>query len=131
MRFKVKIPKSFIFWVILFCIIALFVALFIYPDITDVFFYIRTAIVAWTALIILALIGAIFIGMLLSHRILSIGGFTPFEEEMLKMREDIKEINRRLEKLIGEENRDYRVGNEGKGYNGIITNKRDEKIKEK
>jgi predicted membrane protein len=131
MRFKVKIPKSFIFWVILVCIIALLVALFIYPDIEDVFFYIRTAIVAWTALIILALIGAIFIGMLLSHRILSIGGFTPFEEEMLKMREDIKEINRRLEKLIGEANMDKKVGDEGKLHNGNNAIKREEEVKEK
>jgi predicted membrane protein len=105
MKFKVKIPKSFIFWIILFCIIALLVALFLYPDITDVFFYIRTAIVAWTALILLALIGAIF---------LSIGGFTPFEEEMLKMREDIKAINKKLETLIGQENKDERAEDEGK-----------------
>jgi hypothetical protein len=115
MKLKVKTPFSFILWIILFIIIALFVSLLTgIITITDVFFYIMGAIVGWTALIILALIGAIFIGMLLSHRILSIGGFTPFEEEMLKMREDIKAINKKLETLIGQENKDDRADDEGK-----------------
>ena len=51
--------------------------------------------------------------MLLSHRILSIGGFTPFEEEMLKMREEIKAINEKLEKLVGEENKGEEEGRKG------------------
>ena len=114
MKLKIKTPFSFILWIILFIIIALFVSLLTgIITITDVFFYIMGAIVGWTALIILALIGAIFIGMLLSHRILSIGGFTPFEEEMLKMREDIKAINNKLEKLVGEESKGEEEGKEG------------------
>ena len=113
MRLKVKTPFSFFLWIILFCIIALIFALFFYPEITDVFVYIRAAIVGWIVLIVLALIGAIFIGMLLSHRILSIGGFTPFEEEMLKMREEIKAINEKLEKLVGEENKGEEEGRKG------------------
>ncbi|UCG68226.1 MAG: hypothetical protein JSV09_10410 [Thermoplasmata archaeon] len=101
MRLKVKTPFSFFLWIMLFIIIALFVSLLTgIIEITDVFVYLMGAIVGWTALIILALIGAIFIGMLLSHRILSIGAFTPFEEEMLKMREDIKSINKKLDSLI-------------------------------
>jgi hypothetical protein len=45
---------------------------------------------------VLALVGAIFIGIYISHRILSAGGFTPFEEEMLKMRSEIRELARRM-----------------------------------
>lgn len=104
MRFKVKTPKSLIGWIILLCIIILFLTLFFYPEITDVFFYVRMAIVTWIALILMALIGAIFFGMFLSHRILSIRGFTPFEEEMLKMREDIKSINTKLDSLLTQKN---------------------------
>lgn len=105
MKLKVKTPFSYILWIILFCIIALFFALLTgIIEITDVFFYLMGAIVGWTALIILALIGAIFVGMLLSHRILSIGAFTPFEEEMLKMREEIKAINKKLDTLMVHEN---------------------------
>lgn len=105
MKLKVRTPFSYILWIILFIIIALFVSLLTgIITITDVFFYIMGAIVGWSALIILALIGAILIGMLLSHRILSIGGFTPFEEEMLKMRKDIKDINKKLDSLMAKGN---------------------------
>jgi hypothetical protein len=104
MRFKVKTPKSLIGWIILLLIIVLFLTLFFSPEITDVFFFVRMAIVTWVALILMALIGAIFFGMFLSHRILSIGGFTPFEEEMLKMREDINTINKKLDSLMTQNN---------------------------
>lgn len=114
MKLKVKTPFTFVLWIILFIIIALFVSLLTgIITITDVFFFIMGAIVGWTALIILALIGAILIGMLLSHRILSIGGFTPFEEEMLKMREEIKAINKKLEMLVDQENKNDIIDEEG------------------
>jgi len=41
---------------------------------------------------ILALVGAVFIGIYASARILSPSGFTPFEEEMLQMRSDIRDL---------------------------------------
>ncbi len=104
MRLKIKTPFSYILWIILLGIIALFVSLLTgIVEIKDVFVYIMSAIVGWIVLIVLALIGAILIGMLLSHRILSTGSFTPFEEEMLKMREEIKSINEKLEKLVVDE----------------------------
>jgi hypothetical protein len=43
---------------------------------------------------VVALVGAIFIGVYLSHRILSPTGFTPFEEEMLRMRADVQQVKR-------------------------------------
>jgi hypothetical protein len=51
---------------------------------------------------LIALVGAIFIGVFVSHRILSPTGFTPFEEEMLRMRSDIQEIKRDVAELHGE-----------------------------
>lgn len=62
-------------------------------DIIANFFLFLLALVTIT---ILAIIGAIFVGIFISHRIFSVKGFTPFEEEMLKMREDIKEIKKAL-----------------------------------
>jgi len=50
-------------------------------------------------IVVLALLGAIFLGLFLGHRILSVGGFTPFEKSMLEMKEDIKKIDERLEKI--------------------------------
>ncbi len=41
---------------------------------------------------ILALVGAIFIGIYISHRLQSPAGFTPFEEEMLQMRADVSRL---------------------------------------
>ncbi|MCI4361278.1 MAG: hypothetical protein L3J91_06195 [Thermoplasmata archaeon] len=48
---------------------------------------------------ILALIGAIFIGIYISHRFLVPGGFTPFEEEMLKMRSDVARMREDIDAL--------------------------------
>lgn len=48
---------------------------------------------------ILALIGAIFIGIYISHRFLTPGGFTPFEEEMLKMRSDVARMREDIDAL--------------------------------
>ena len=50
---------------------------------------------------ILALIGAIFIGIYISQRLQSTSGFTPFEEEMLKMRADVQKIREELSALKG------------------------------
>ena len=50
---------------------------------------------------ILAMVGAIFIGIYVSHRLLSPTGFTPFEEEMLRMRSDLSEVKREVRALRG------------------------------
>jgi hypothetical protein len=51
---------------------------------------------------ILALVGAIFIGIYVSAAVLRAQGFTPFEEEMLRMRTDIREIKAALERAPAE-----------------------------
>ena len=48
---------------------------------------------------ILAIIGAVFLGMVISHRIMSGQGFTPFEEEMLKLRPEVRELRDRLDDI--------------------------------
>ncbi len=48
---------------------------------------------------ILALVGAIFIGIYFTQRILSPSGFTPFEEEMLRMRRDLTDLKDSLARL--------------------------------
>jgi hypothetical protein len=48
---------------------------------------------------ILALVGAIFIGIYFTNRVLSPSGFTPFEEEMLKMRGDLAEVKETVRQL--------------------------------
>jgi len=58
-----------------------------------------TLIYALVVISVLAFIGAIFLGMFVSHRILSGKGFTPFEQEMLRMRQDIRDLNDRIEQV--------------------------------
>ena len=48
---------------------------------------------------LVALVGAIFIGIYISARILSPSGFTPFEEEMLRMRTDLRDVKAALEEM--------------------------------
>jgi hypothetical protein len=48
---------------------------------------------------ILALVGAIFIGIYISARLFRAPGFTPFEEEMLKMRRDVRDLKQTVEEL--------------------------------
>lgn len=102
---KVKTPPSYILWFIVLIVIGVVIVIPWMLDITgivdfdEIFLWVMGTLVGWTVIIVLALIGAIFVGMLLSHRILSIGAFTPFEEEMLKMREDIKSIKKKLDKM--------------------------------
>jgi uncharacterized protein YneF (UPF0154 family) len=50
---------------------------------------------------VVALVGAIFIGIYVSQRLLSPRGFSPFEEEMLKMRAEVMEIRTQLQALLG------------------------------
>lgn len=58
-----------------------------------------TFIVALVVVSILSIIGAVFVGMFVSHRILSGKGFTPFEQEMLRMRQDVRELTDRVEEI--------------------------------
>lgn len=48
---------------------------------------------------ILALIGAIFIGVYVAHRLGSPTSFTPFEEEMLKMRAEVTRLTRDVDEV--------------------------------
>lgn len=53
-------------------------------------------ILALMVISVLSIIGAVFVGMFVSHRILSTKGFTPFEQEMLRMRQEVRELSERL-----------------------------------
>lgn len=48
---------------------------------------------------ILALVGAIFLGIYISHRMSAPSAFTPFEEEMLKMRADVRALKEEVAAL--------------------------------
>ena len=56
-------------------------------------------IIALMVVSVLSIVGAVFVGMFVSHRILSTKGFTPFEQEMLRMRQEIRELNERVSEI--------------------------------
>jgi hypothetical protein len=51
---------------------------------------------------LLALVGAVFVGFYLSSQVYSARGFTPFEQEMLKMRRDVSEVREEVSRLRSE-----------------------------
>jgi membrane protein implicated in regulation of membrane protease activity len=54
---------------------------------------------ALTLITLLSLVGAVFVGFYLSSRIYASRGFTPFEQEMLRMREEVRRLGESLERL--------------------------------
>jgi hypothetical protein len=58
-----------------------------------------TLIVGLVVISVFAFVGAIFLGMFVSHQILSGKGFTPFEQEMLRMRQEIRDLSGRLDAI--------------------------------
>ncbi len=61
-------------------------------------------LVAFVIVAVLSAVGAMFIGVFVTHRIFASSEFTPFEREMLHMREEVREIRERLEEISGEGN---------------------------
>jgi len=101
MKLKVKISKTFIVIIMIVAAITGLICaiLFDWMDVGNVFEWMKWFIFSAFFIIVLALLGAIFLGLFLGHRTLSVGGFTPFEKSMLEMKEDIKKIGERLEEI--------------------------------
>jgi hypothetical protein len=72
------------------------------PGAVNTLFILAQQVVGWVFVIAVAIVGALLIGMFISHRLLTHGGFTPFEEEMLRMRKDVEESRAHLEKVRDE-----------------------------
>ena len=98
---KRKINKQYYIWTV----IILALAGFLIGAITGIIPFedllANFAVFVFTLVIItiLSIVGAGFLGMVFSHRLLTMQGFTPFEEEMLRMREDDKQIKADVEGL--------------------------------
>lgn len=67
----------------------------VFDPLTNFYF----VILAMAVIGILAIIGAVFIGIFAASRILTSREFTPFEQEMLALREDVKRLVARVEDL--------------------------------
>lgn len=67
----------------------------VFDPLTNFYF----VILAMAVIGILAIIGAVFIGIFTAQRILSSQEFSPFEKEMLGMREDVKKLTAKVDEL--------------------------------
>jgi hypothetical protein len=66
--------------------------------------------IGWSVLILIALMGAFFLGLGVGHRAASKSDFSPFEVEMLKMNEEVKA----LKELVHRHNMHHSEGQDGK-----------------
>lgn len=57
-------------------------------------------LIAFVIVAVLSAVGAMFIGVFVTHRIFSSADFTPFEREMLHMRREVQTIKDRLEEVL-------------------------------
>jgi hypothetical protein len=91
---RLKIPLSFSVLVAVILIWAFYTAL-AWSGVVDVYtdaLALSAFVTGWVGVLVFAILGAFLLGMYASHRILSLGDITPFEEEMLKMKEDVAQI---------------------------------------
>jgi uncharacterized protein YneF (UPF0154 family) len=63
--------------------------------VASVFLFLLVLIIA----VILAGVGGMFLGVFVAHRMLAQQDFTPFEKEMLAMRQEVRELKALLEEM--------------------------------
>ncbi len=105
-----RLSRTVLFWVVVIAVLVFLevaeVTHLFHLGYTQVLGNLLSFVFALVLITVLALVGAVFVGIFVAHRILSPRGFTPFEEEMLKMRgevqtlvEEMKEVKTRLATL--------------------------------
>lgn len=57
-------------------------------------------LIAFVIVAVLSAVGAMFIGIFVTHRVFASSDFTPFEREMLSMRQEVKAMRDELERLL-------------------------------
>lgn len=104
-----RLPRLFVFIIVL---VVLFTALnlLILGYGRNLFVYFQ-AIWSWSGILLMALVGSMLIGMLVSYRILAYREFTPFEREMMEMRLEVDECRQMLAEI--RERLDGRSGDAG------------------
>ncbi|MCK4970366.1 MAG: hypothetical protein KAS77_07560 [Thermoplasmata archaeon] len=105
-----RLPRLYVF-------IILMVAMFSFLNVAILFygrnlFIYYSAIWSWSIILLMALAGAMLIGMAISHRLFTFREFTPFEKDMMEMRVEVGEFKELLADII--ERLDAIDGNDGR-----------------
>lgn len=90
MRFRMS--WQLVIAIVLVLIVACVPVIIYFLDYKGIFIYITSAIIGWTVLVLIALMGAFFLGLAVGHRVAAKSDFTPFEKEMLVMKEEVKHL---------------------------------------
>ena len=65
-------------------------------DVVTFFFIMVSGLIV---IAVLAIIGATFLGIYISHRILSTQDFSPFEQEMFRMADEVKRLSQKVDEI--------------------------------
>ncbi len=65
----------------------------------DIYYNFMSFIFVLVVISFLAVVGAIFLGMFISHRIFSARQFTTFEKEMLEMKKDVEDMKEKIDEM--------------------------------
>ena len=92
-----RLPRLYVF-------IILMVAMFSFLNVAILFygrnlFIYYSAIWTWSIILLMALAGAMLIGMAISHRLFTFREFTPFEKDMMEMRVEVDECMKMIEAI--------------------------------
>jgi hypothetical protein len=98
-----RLPASYFVALAVIAAIGVVVALIFYsvPPFDNLQVFILANVIGFFALLVLGVIGGAFVGMLLAHRMLGNREFSPFEQNVLRALEDVRERLERLEKREG------------------------------
>jgi hypothetical protein len=116
--FDARLPRLYVFIIIMVALFsALNVAILFFGR--NLFIY-YSAIWSWSIILLVALAGAMLIGMAISHRLFTYREFTPFERDMMEMRLEVAECKEMLASINARLDGDGPAGvpegaDEGKG----------------
>lgn len=89
-----RLPRLYIFIIVMVALFSILnVAILFYGR--NLFIY-YSAIWSWSIILLVALMGAMLIGMAMSHRLFTYREFTPFEKDMMEMRLEVDECKQML-----------------------------------
>ena len=91
---ELRLPRLYVFIIVMIALFSILnVAILFYGR--NLFIY-YSAIWSWSIILLVALAGAMLIGMAISHRLFTYREFTPFEKDMMEMRVEVDECKRMI-----------------------------------
>lgn len=98
-----KVSRAVAFWVAVIAVLLLLevaqITHLFHLGFTSILSNVLSFVFALLLVTVLALVGAVFVGIFIAHRILSPQGFSPFEEEMMRMRGEVHDLTKKVDDL--------------------------------